>query len=273
MTRSVQHEVAVKTNMMPLYREYPPHPALVPYVQCYWSIAPAPSVLINHVLPDGCVDVMFTLHDEGCIAEVVGTMQSAINATVNDTTAFLGVRFLPGGALPFLRLPLYELTDSALPLEALWGSLARELSERIFDAPTLPAKIKLLENVLLQRINAPVDTLILETLYAIRSRCGSISIHELTTRAALSERQLERRFRQHIGLSPKMFARVVRFRSAAALLQQPAPLSLQDVVFRSGYYDQAHFIHDFKAFTGLTPTEYQAQQRDVGFLQYTLRLP
>jgi AraC-like DNA-binding protein len=259
---------------MPLYREYPPHPALATYVQCYWSIASSSRELINHVLPDGCVDVIFTMTEAECVAEVVGTMQSAIHSPVNAMTTFVGVRFKPGGALPFLRLPMHELTDSFLNLNDLWDGVGDHLAEKIHTAPTIAAKVTQLENALLQEVICvpDIDLLTLDALHTIQRAKGHISVHTLTAQLALSERQLERRFSQHTGLSPKMFARLIRFRTAAMLLQQQPTRPLQDLVHEIGFYDQAHFIHDFKAFSGLTPTEYLAQQRNVGFLQYTLRL-
>lgn len=260
--------------MSPLYQEYAPHPALADYVQCYWSVAASSTPIINHVLPDGCVDVMFAITDSNCVGEVVGTMSSSIHVEVDTSTTSIGVRFKPGGALPFLRLPMHELTDGFLRLNDLWGVIGDHLTARIYEAPTIPAKITQLENALLQQVwCAPsMDTLTLNALHSIRRMNGRITVRELTSQVALSERQLERRFSQHTGLSPKMFARMIRFRTAAMMLQQQPQLPLQDLVFASGFYDQAHFIHDFKAFAGLTPTEYQAQQSDVGFLQYTVHL-
>jgi len=258
-----------------LYQEYAPHPALTEYVQCYWSIAQSAQPPMNHVLPDGCIDVMFTVTAADCFAEVVGTMSSAVSVPIEPATTFLGVRFKPGGALPFLRVSAQTLTDGLLRLDDVWQGISRHLTEQIYDAPTLAAKVARLEAELLRRVLSipAVDVLTLDTLHYIRTARGSVTVRELSTHAALSERQLERRFREHTGLSPKLFARLIRFRSAAILLQQQPALPLQDLVFASGFYDQAHFIHDFKAFTGVTPTEYQAQQRDVGFLQYRLRLP
>ncbi|MFN8375083.1 MAG: helix-turn-helix domain-containing protein [Anaerolineae bacterium] len=258
-----------------LYQEYVPHPALAAYVQCYWSIAQSAQPLTNHVLPDGCIDVMFSVTAGACFADVVGTMLSAASVPLEPATTFLGVRFKPGGALPFLRVSAQTLTDGVLRLDDVWPSVTRDLSEQIHDAPTLAAKVARLEAELLRRVLAipAVDVLTLNTIHYIRAARGRVSVRELSTHAALSERQLERRFREHTGLSPKLFARLIRFRSAAMLLQQQPQLAVQDLVFASGFYDQAHFIHDFKAFAGVTPSEYQAQQRDVGFLQYRLRLP
>lgn len=260
---------------MPLYREYSPHPALAPYVQCYWSIVSSSHALINHVLPDGCVDVIFTMTADECVAEVVGTMQAAIHVPVDVLTTAIGVRFKPAGALPFLRLPMHELTDSTLHLNELWGTAGDHLAEYIHTAPTIAAKITQLENALLQQVICvpDLDVLTLDALHTIRHAKGHISVRSLTTHLALSERQLERRFSQQTGLSPKMFARMIRFRTAAMLLQQQPTRPLQDLVHEIGFYDQAHFIHDFKAFSGLTPTEYLAQQHNVGFLQYVVHLP
>jgi AraC-like DNA-binding protein len=258
-----------------LYQEHAPHPALADYVQCYWSIAPSSLELINHVLPDGCIDIMFGFNDTTYSADVVGTMQAAVSVPIAPHETSLGVRFKPGGALPFLRLPMHEITDQTLELKNVWGKVGAYLAEQLHAAPTIPAKIARLEVELLQRVDClpSVDSLTLDAVHCILTARGSVTVRELTAYTALSERQLERRFRQHTGLSPKLFARMMRFRRAAMLLQQQPQLPLQDLVFNSGFYDQAHFIHDFKAFAKLTPTEYQTRQNDVGFLQYSVRLP
>jgi AraC-like DNA-binding protein len=253
------------------YREYAPHPALAPYVQCYWSIVPSPYLLTNRILPDGCLDILVSVSASACEIKIIGTMQSAQVHSVNHFQTYVGVRFKPGGAFPFLRLPLHELTDRELDIHDLWNIPC--LPEQVYEADSPAARIARLEAILLRRIPQTLDPLLSNALHRIRTSRGMVSVKELVSTVALSERQLERRFRDQTGLTPKAFARLTRFRTAAMTLQQSPLQPLDDLAQNGGYYDQAHFIHDFKAFAGLTPTEFLAERQDVGFLQYLLRLP
>ena len=245
------------------YREYPPHPALAPYVACYWSIT-SPTSLLNRVLPDGCTDIVVS-----DTLEAVGTMSQAILVPMHSQSVTVGIRFKPGGGAAFFRLPLHELTDETLDLRTLWGCCTSDLSHRLTAATDAHQKIAILESFLLRRLDAvpSLDTTPQTAIAAVRKAHGDISVTTLRTDLSLSERQLERTFRQHTGLTPRQFARLVRFRQVVHLLHQPV-LTLTDVAYRAGYYDQAHFIHDFKALAGLTPRDYRREQQDVGFLQF-----
>ena len=245
------------------YREYRPHPALAPYVACYWSIA-SPTPLMNRVLPDNCTDILV-----GDTLEVVGAMRRAILVPVDSQSVSVGIRFKPGGGSAFFRLPLHEITDETLPLRALWGCSTAELTELLTDAATARDKLALVEAFLLRRLDGlpSLDSILQLAIDTVRRTHGDISVTSLRTDLALSERQLERVFLQNIGLSPRQFARITRFRQVVPLLNQPH-LPLTDVAYRAGYYDQAHFTHDFKAFAGVTPRDYRREQQDVGFLQF-----
>ncbi len=252
-----------------------PHAALAPYVQCYWSIAPSARPFTNRVLPDGCLDILIAVDAAGCAAKVVGTMQRAEVHAMSGLETFIGVRFKPGGAFPFLRLPLDEVTNGELALANLWGKQDAYLAQQVYEAGSISERITRLEATLLRRyaLLPPVDTLISNALHLLRTHKGGVSVQEMVARLALSERQLERRFRQQTGLSPKLFARVTRFRAAVMALQRAPLLPLDDQAQEMGFYDQAHFIHDFKAFSGVTPTNYMAEWSNGGFLQYPARLP
>ncbi len=245
------------------YREYRPHPALAPYVACYWSIT-SPTTLINRVLPDSCTDILV-----GDTLEVVGAMRRAILVPVDSDSVSVGIRFKPGGGSAFFRLPLHEITDETLDLRALWGCSTDELTDRLTEVTTARDKLALVEAFLLRRFDGlpALDSTLQLAIDSVRRAHGDISVTTLRTDLSLSERQLERVFLQHIGISPRQFARTTRFRQVVPLLNQPA-LSLTDVAYRAGYYDQAHFIHDFKSLAGITPRDYRREQQNVGFLQF-----
>lgn len=143
------------------------------------------------------------------------------------------------------------------------------MAEQIVTASTASAKIAQLEAFLLHRLDrlAPFNPTLQTAVDAVRQAHGDITVTALRTHLSLSERQLERSFLHYTGLTPRQFVRLTRFRQVVQLLHQPE-ISLTDVAYRAGYYDQAHFIHDFKALADLTPREYRREQGDVGFLQF-----
>lgn len=248
--------------MISCYREYPPHPALAPYVACYWSVASAAEVR-NRVLPDACIDIVFA----GSL-KVVGAMRRAAVLMVSQEQAAAGIRFKPGGAAAFLRLPLHEVTDEQLPLDALWGCEGEMLSERLMTVFSTSDRIGLLEATLLHRLASitQYNPTVQYALHIIRRSQGNVSVTTLRTTLALSERQLERSLQQATGLAPRELTRITRFQQAVHLLRRPG-ISLTETAHQAGYYDQAHFIRDFKALAGVTPGGYRQEQQNVGFVQ------
>jgi len=152
---------------LPRYDETRPGPALIPYVQCYWTItASAAPSLLNRVCPDGCADVIIDLGairtgsglDDGRCTYAVGTMQRASRVEVVGNVHLLGVRFRPGAAERFFRLPMHELTDQIIPLFDLWSG-AGALERSVQDAQSDAARIRQLEEALLRSSREPAATL------------------------------------------------------------------------------------------------------------------
>lgn len=96
---------------------------------------------------------------------------------------------------------------------------------------------------------------------------GTATVDKLCSQLEITARQIERLFIQHVGLSPKLACRIVRFRNAIKLLESSHRVTWADFALMCGYYDQAHFIRDFREFAGLTPSEYCAQMQNVAFIQ------
>lgn len=131
-----------------------PSPGLAPWIECFWSIhaGPGPS-LLNRVLPDGCSDLIVGVGGSPA-AMIVGTMRTALVVPLAAPATLLGVRFHPGAALRILDTPLTELTDRRIPLDALWGSAADELSTALAQAAG-PAGTRRAERLLAKRLAAP----------------------------------------------------------------------------------------------------------------------
>jgi AraC-like DNA-binding protein len=179
-----------------------------------------------------------------------------------------GVRFQPGGALPFLDTPLNELTDRLVPLDALWGRLAGTLYEALAGAAP-DERVTLVEKILVERLRTTrADAVLAVRAAALFQRArGGVGVREVAASLGVGERRLERVFDRCVGLTPKGLARVARFAQAVRRIEQGTD-SWTEVAFGAGYADQAHFIREFRSLAGLTPTAFVRERRGVGIVQY-----
>ena len=172
----------------------------------------------------------------------------------------IGVRFRPGGATPYLSAPASELTDQIAGLDDLWGAAAGAAHERLREPPDGASRIAVLDDVLLQRLrsarSAP-DEHVLTASELVSARSGSITVQGLTEATGLGRRQLERRFLATVGTSPKVAARIARFRGAVSRLHRDPKIALSRLALASGYTDQAHFTREFKSLAGVPPGVYR----------------
>ncbi|MBE4750335.1 AraC family transcriptional regulator [Corallococcus sp. ZKHCc1 1396] len=252
------------------YVEVLPCPALAPYVRCYWALeASGPQGAPHRVMPDGCLDILVDLSD-GVRPRAVGAMRTAAVVSLTYPTSILAVRFRPGGARPFLGLPVQALTDAQVALEDLWPKSAREGWERLAEAGGLRARFALLERLLLERLPARAeDPGVAHAVALIEAARGRVAVRSLEQVMGVGARQVERRFLATVGLSPKVLCRIERLQHALALLQGPRAVEGAELALAAGYYDQAHQVREFRALAGLTPGAYAREraQAEVGFVQ------
>lgn len=175
------------------------------------------------------------------------------------------VDFKPGGAYPFLHLPLSELHNEIVPMDAIWGSLAAEIRERLYSVPTLDARFVLLEQFLLTWLEEVPDGLnaVQHALVQIDQHHGSLSIQDLAEQVGMSHNHLTRQFQRLVGATPKEVARIYRFKYTLSKLARNEPIDWGEFAWQAHYYDQSHFNKDFKAFTGHTPTDFWRLHREA----------
>jgi AraC-like DNA-binding protein len=239
------------------YTEHPPHPALRPYVACYWTFSSRGAHL---VLPDGCSDLLFTLGPRAS-GRVIGIMTRPLVALGVAPQVALGVRFRPGAAFDLLGLAGRELRDSAALLPEVLGPAGRTLAEQVLGAPEPGAARAVLENALLARlarVGAP-DPRLRAALAGLDATCGRASVRALAAHVGLSERQLERLFDERIGVGVKLFGRVRRLQEA--ITRASAHPAWADLAADLGYADQSHLIREFKALSGMSPAEFLKARR------------
>jgi len=165
------------------------------------------------------------------------------------------VSFSEQGLSAFFRQPLYDLFEQTVPLDHYIPPATLALvEERLAEMSNNQLRIACMEEFLISiLINRTPDLLVTEAIHKIHSTRGNIRIKELAAALCISQDAFEKRFRKVTGASPKQFSQIIKMN---AIVHQPNPASLLDLVFENGYYDQPHFNRDFKLFTGQTPTDF-----------------
>jgi AraC-like DNA-binding protein len=224
-----------------------------------WELPPGQVASIT-LLPHPCVNVVL---DRGLLT-VNGVGRERFTYTYRGVGEVFGIKFRPGGFLPFFGRPLSELTDTVLPAEQLWGPPATVLAERMVAAPGVDGRVALVEEFLRERWPPPdpqVD-LVQRIVAALLHDRAIARVDDVTEMFAINPRTLQRLFQRYVGVSPKWVLRRYRLHEAAAVLAREQQRPWAEVAAELGYFDQSHFIRDFTAAIGLTPVAYaQACQR------------
>jgi len=241
-------------------------PPLDRWVECVWT-AESPAVAeagFDTIVPDGCPELILQLGDpyeslvEGRIEQqpsafLMGALSGPLRLRARGRTHTVGIRFRPGGLSSFLRVPLRELTDRAVPVADVFGARGRELAERAAEARGAPDLLRAVEGFL-HPLLAPRARGRAMAATLVRSR-GRTTIDALAACAGVSTRHVERVFRDEVGLSPKRLARVVRLQEVLRRVGE-APGRWVDVALDCGYADQAHLSRDFRELTGESPARW-----------------
>lgn len=189
-------------------------------------------------------------------AGVTGLMDTFRIFNNIENTGTVLVMFSETGAAAFFKTPLHELFGQSLSLDDLiLRSQMDVISEQLGEAPADAERIHVIERFLLSRLNyKAADELVNLAVSLIRQSGGTVKINLLAEKLNISQSRLEKRFRAIVGASPKKFASIVRLRSVMGSAYEANRLT--QLGADAGYFDQAHFIKDFKSFTGETPEQF-----------------
>ncbi len=263
-----------------LVRHYIPRPPLCNFVELFWLYQGYTQPHDKErLLPNGSMDLVVNLKDDEARvydrrdtsrfqatrgAILVGVQSEFFVIDTAQQMSVIGVHFKPGGAFPFFKLPAGEFHNQHLSLDLVWGTSAYELRDRLLEAPAPEAKFRILEESLLARASKPLlrhpaVNFALNEFGDLR-RAGSIA--QVTSQIGLSSRRFIDIFNDQVGLTPKLFCRVRRFQKVLRRIGMCREIDWTDMALACGYFDQAHFIHDFKAFSGLSPTAYAAHRTE-----------
>lgn len=255
------------------YQRYKPHSALESLVKFYWTLE-VPFDINNHkqkIIPDGCIEMTFNLGDKikrytsdtefifNPNAMVMGQLTKSYYIEPVGNVDTIAICFYPHGFTNFVNIPLENLVDKETPIQNIFNEVqANRLEQSIIKATSTKERIEIIETFLLNKLNeeATIEKIVKTTVNALLTTKGSTPINIILKDNLSKRRQLERHFKKQIGISPKQLSKVIRLHATLQMLVSQKPETLTDIAYENEYFDQNHFIKDFKEFVGITPKEF-----------------
>ncbi len=266
------------------YQTFEPSIELTTLIKCYWTLeSPKEETPEKQtIVPDGCIEMIFHYGDlyrqytdngksiiqPKCFA--IGQLTRPLDIEPTGETGIFAVRFHPNGFLPFATIPIKEMENTAVSLEKLFKNDGRKIEQNILTASSTFERIKLIETFLLNRLadTKTIDRIVKSIVETILTANGQLSVDELSKQTNIHRRQLERKFSSAIGLSPKQLSKTIRLQATLKMLLSKKFTSLTTLAYENEFYDQAHFIRDFKDLTGFTPKEFYGNNLKMSSLFY-----
>lgn len=261
----------------------PATPPLDAWVEGLWHFTDLqPDHTLEKLLPDGAVELIIDLtdfpkrlHDNESLGLkrlyrngwISGMRTEYLVIGADPGSSMMGVRFRPGGVGAFLPCPAAEIADRVIELDELWGPVAGTLRESLLEASSVPQRFEIVERFLRTRHGerfAPVGA-VTAALEQLRSTPGPLRVSDVAADLGVSQRHLIQLFDRSVGLKPKAAHRVFRFIRSLERLDRSTEPDLAELALDCGFYDQAHFNREFRAFAGATPTEYRQRGGDLLF--------
>lgn len=222
-----------------------------------------PGLSVIH-LPDGTTTLIFRLLDDAhADLSVVGPRTHALYKRTGAARAVLRIVFQPGGAYPFFGVRVEELADRLVPLRDLWGESADSLLEKLVHARSNAQRLAEMNTTLADKLHGPgvfePSGVAAVKAALVQLAAQTATIHEVAGNLNMSERNLRRAFSAVVGLSPKRYARIMRFQRALARARLGKP-SWSEIAVGSGYFDQAHMCADFRELAHASPGDLCARR-------------
>jgi AraC-like DNA-binding protein len=236
------------------------------------------------ILPDGAIELIVDLDtqpktifdDEGSErfrtvkkAWISGERTRYIVIGAEKNQSMVGIRFKPGGAYPFFDFPISELSESVTELDLIWGGLVDEIRDQLLEIKPPEERLQRLESFLLSQARRSLEgnRLITFAVQQLQHSPQFLAIRDLANTIGITQKHLISQFEKVVGLRPKSFARVCKFQKVVNLIEQQNHIEWAAIASDCGYYDQAHFIHEFQSFSGLNPSTYLMQRGEyVNFI-------
>lgn len=255
------------------YQTYKPNPNLESIVKFYWTLEVPfdPKNKKQKIVPDGCIEMTFNFGDKikrytsetefilHPNAMVMGQRTKSYCILPVGNVDTFAICFYPIGFVNFVNTPLENLVDKETPISELFGQAeAHELEQQMINAIDSQQWINIIESFLLKKLNEKntIINIVKSTVDALLQTNGTTPINVILKDDLSKRRQLERHFRKQIGISPKQLGKAIRLQTTLNLLLNKKSETLMDIAYESEYFDQNHFIKDFKDLVGVTPKEF-----------------
>lgn len=255
------------------YQTYKPHKDLESIVKFYWTLEVPfdPKNQKQKIVPDGCIEMTFNFGDKikrytsendfilHPNAMLMGQRtKSYFILPVGNVNTF-AICFYPIGFVNFIQTSLKNLVDKETPISELFGQEeACELERQMINATDSQQRITIIESFLLKKLNEKntISHIVKSTVDALLKTKGTTPINAILKDNISKRRQLERSFIKQVGISPKQLSKAIRLQATLNLLLNKKSETLTDIAYESEYFDQNHFIKDFKDLVGVTPKEF-----------------
>lgn len=209
------------------------------------------------VIPDGCIDILFSCNQQNLAATVYGSVLQSKPLILQAECEYFGVRFLPQQYSKNLNYSMKEMIGREVPLVD-FVTIDFTAVERIIAENNFYGRIHLFKEVIGNAIftKCPSTSIVRYALNRIYFSKGAVNINELAAETAYSTRYLRKLFEEYVGLSPKLFCQITRFQYSLHMFNKRNNYTIWDVINENGYYDQAHLINEFKKFGYMTPKQF-----------------
>ena len=255
------------------YQEIQPGERLKPYVKCYYYSETVSDIAFeDKAYATGCIELMFNLGEgkwqtdagDGFtttpLVELWGQIIRPLTFRSLGKNTMFGIRFFPHTAFIFVDEVIERLNDKVSDLSLIQGNTIHSLHSKLLDAKSLGDRIHLLEEFLLDKLihsekKIKKIDLIKDAMSELSKDDFFDNIDNIAARYGITSRYLQKLFLQHTGLTPKLYSKINRFQNSLVLVAQKNA-SLTSIAYECGYFDQSHFIKEFRSFTGQTPSSF-----------------
>jgi AraC-like DNA-binding protein len=259
------------------YQEIIPDSSLKHYVKCYYYYESGSATAFDDtVFPSGTMEIIFNLgsghwqtagsqkdYQTNPPVELWGQITQPLSIRSLGKNIMMGIRFLPHGAALFLDEKAAGFNNLVVDYRDVAGAIASILHQQLLAAKTLPERITLIDTFLLTKLEKSKIkpnhlSIVHDVMRELRREDFFDKIDTVASRYGISSRYLQKLFLQHTGLTPKLYSKIHRFQQSLRLItKKESPLT--SIAYDCGYFDQSHFIREFKSFTGLTPGGYSLE--------------
>jgi len=269
------------------FKYIPVHPILREHIEKIWVLESSGKIPLEDmktIVPNGRIKLIipfrngfyrlingrYSISKEQQINFVgASDISSVIDFEQDEPSGTIGIEFCLSSAYRFFGFSQNETKNKMYCIEDVLGILGKNIQEKIVDAITVKQKVELIQQFLLKLFFKSADDKIFDyCVNKIKSSIGSIAVNQLEKETGYSRRRLNMKFHEKIGVSPKTLCALTRFTYVYQILANNPNEIFLDKIFYSLYYDQAHFIKEFKRFTGHPPAAYEKNNNNFGKVFY-----